>query len=226
MNKAIPVLVKFKVGGNLRYLSHAETVRVFQRACVRAGIKLQYSEGFNPRPRLSLPLPRSVGVEAEDDLLSLGVLGWQKGDNRIELSALSFDAEEFRAALAEQLPEGFELLTVSVAKAKISPQPSQASYVLTVRKEYFDERLKETAKRLLGSENLVLQRRINAEGNIRNVDVRPFLKSIETGDGIITVDCKIGPEGTIRVDEILELLGLDVEKLAEPVRRTGVQWQQ
>ena len=65
------VIVKFGIKGNLRFLSHAETIRLFERACVRAGIKLVYSQGFNPHPKLSLPLPRTVGVESDDDLLYL-----------------------------------------------------------------------------------------------------------------------------------------------------------
>ena len=48
---------------------------MFDRALVRAQIKLKYSEGFNPRPKLSLPLPRSVGVAAEDDLFCVGLVG-------------------------------------------------------------------------------------------------------------------------------------------------------
>ena len=72
-NETILLVIKFKLSGSLRFLSHAEMLKVFQRACVRAGIKIQYSQGFNPRPKLSLPLPRSVGVETDEDLLCLRV---------------------------------------------------------------------------------------------------------------------------------------------------------
>ncbi|MHC4625895.1 MAG: DUF2344 domain-containing protein, partial [Planctomycetota bacterium] len=44
-------MIKFRVRDTLRFLSHAETLRVFQRACVRGHIKILYSQGFNPRPR-------------------------------------------------------------------------------------------------------------------------------------------------------------------------------
>lgn len=211
------VLIKFKVRGNLRFLSHAETVNVFQRACVRAGIKIRYSQGYNPRPKLSLPLPRSVGVESDDDLLSL----------RLEDSASTFDAEEFKVRLSSQLPQGYELLTVTVAKAKISPQPSQVMYILAVQQKYLNQELKIRIEHLLAETSLNLERRIDTKNsNFKNVDVRPFLKSIELNDTGIAVKCKISPAGTIRVDEILKLLELDIEKLAAPVRRTAVQWKQ
>ena len=208
------ILVKFRVRGNLRFLSHAETVRVFQRACARADIVTAYSQGFNPRPKLSLPLPRSVGVETDDDLLCLSV----------EADASSFDSEQFKVKLAEQLPDGCELLAVSVAEDK-KPNAVSATYMLVIRPEYLDDNLKARIDNLLASETLNLERRIDARGNTRNIDVRSFLESIEFDDGRITVECNISPAGSIRVDEILNLLELDAEKLAAPIRRTMVQWK-
>jgi radical SAM-linked protein len=213
------VLIEFKVRGNLRFLSHAEMVRVFQRACVRAGIKVLYSEGFNPRLKLSLPLPRSVGIEVDDDLLCF----------RIEISTGAQESDLctlVKTRLLEQLPDGFELLTVRTAKAKASIQPCQAVYLLAVRTEYLNEKLKSKIKCLLASENLNLQRRMGAENSkFKNVDVRPFLESIELDDAVITVECKISLAGSIRLDEILELLELDYGMLSAPIRRTRVQWQ-
>lgn len=210
------VLIRFRVHRLLRFLSHAETVRVFQRACVRAGIKIRYTQGFNPRPKLSLPLPRSVGVESDDDLLCL----------RMDSSELPFDSEAFKARLSAQLPEGCELLSVEVAKVGTPPQPRLSTYVLPVQREYLDAKLRATVKRLLASETLNLRRWIDVKkSKFKDVDVRPFLKSIEFDDGRIIVECKISSAGSIRVDEILRLLELDMEKLAAPIRRTNVQWQ-
>lgn len=199
----------------MRFLSHAETVKVFQRACIRAGIKIQHSQGFNPRPKLSLPLPRSVGVESDDDLLCL----------RINNSTSDL-CTTVKSGLSSQLPKDCELLSVEVAEANVPLQPSSATYVLTVRPEYLNENLRAVIKRVLASESLHLQRRIDAKhSKFKNVDVRGFLKSIELDDRNITVECKISSEGSIRVEEILTLLELDVVKLAEPIRRTNVQWQ-
>ena len=63
------LVVKFRISGSLSYLSHRETMTMFDRALVRAQVKLKYSEGFNPRPKLSLPLPRSVGIASDAELL-------------------------------------------------------------------------------------------------------------------------------------------------------------
>jgi radical SAM-linked protein len=220
-NETILLVIKFKLSGSLRFLSHAETVKVFQRACVRAEMKIQYSQGFNPRPKLSLPLPRSVGIEVDDDLLCLRV---NRDPNEPQVANLT---SRIKAELSGQLPAGCELLSVSAAKVSASFQPCLATYVLAVRKEYLNEKLKTRIKGLLGSESLNLQRGIGTKSSkFKNVDVRPFLKSIAfDNNGGIVVECKISLAGTIRVEEILKLLELDVEKLARPIRRTNVQWQ-
>ena len=131
-----------------------------------------------------------------------------------------------KATLSKQLPEGCELLSVNVAQPGTSFQPCSATYVLAAQQEYLNEQLKTTIERLLASESISVQRQIDKrKSRIKNIDVRGFLESIELDrDGII-VKCKISSAGSIRVDEILKLLELDVEKLASPIRRTSVQWK-
>ena len=228
LNESIMLVLKFRIGGSLRFLSHAQMLRVFQRACVRAGLKIQYSQGFNPRPRLSLPLPRPVGIASDDELLCLRVSRAPCLVPRAPSEPQATDYElRIKAGLSAQLPEGCELLSVNIAEANTSFQPCLAAYVLAVRKEYLNEELKATIKRLLASESLSLERQIDSKkSRIKNIDVRRFLKSIELDGNSIIVECKISSAGSIRVEEILKLLQLDdVEKLALPIRRTNVQWQ-
>ena len=190
---------------------------------MRAGIPLQYSKGFNPRPKLSLLLPRPVGVESDEELLYLRVDRDSPPDTR------AVNEQRIQTELAAQLPEGCEILSVSIIEAGTTFQPSSATYVLPVRREVLNERLESTVDRVLASESLPVQRSRGPSGNAKsspgkNIDVRFFLKSIKLNDRSIIVECKISPEGSIRVDEILELLELDESKLSGPIRRTNVQW--
>jgi hypothetical protein len=158
-----------------------------------------------------LPLPRSVGIETEDDLLCV----------RAQCS----DIEQLSSTLSRQLPAGCELLGVGAADAKTAFQPCAATYLFTVQPQYLNDQLKAGIKRLLASRSLNLQRRTDAAGRTRNVDVRPFLKAIEFDDKNIAVQCRISSAGSIRVEEILKLLELDPAGLAAPIRRTKTQWQ-
>jgi radical SAM-linked protein len=219
-NETILLVIRFKIGGSLRFLSHAETLKLFQRACVRAGINMQYSRGFNPRPKMSLPLPRTVAVASEDDLLCLRV-----NHDPNEPPAADYTSQ-IKDKLSSRLPKGCELLSVEVPQAGATFQPTSATYILPVQTEYINGKTKERIEHLLASDSLNLQRRMGAkDSRFKNVDVRPFVKSIELGDREIVVECKISSEGTIRVNEILELLELDEEKLTAPIKRTNVNWQ-
>ena len=218
LNETTLLVIKFRLRGTLRFLSHAETLRVFQRACVRAGINIQYSQGFNPRPRMSLPLPRPVGVESDDELLCLRILNSAKDASDL--------CNIIKDKLSAQLPEGCELISVNTAQAGRSFQPRSARYVFTVSPEYLNEGLRARIDCLLASESLNIQRRIEKKNSrFKNVDVRKFLKSIKSDDRSIIVEYNISFAGSIRIEEILRLLELDEGKLASPVRRTNVQWQ-
>jgi radical SAM-linked protein len=225
-NETIMLVIKFRIGGPLRFISHAQTLSVFQRACVRAGIEIRYSQGFNPRPKLSLPLPRPVGVTSDDEMLCIRI---RKSTSQQEdcISTKVYNS------IRVQLPQGFELLSVNVVEANTSFQPSSATYVLAVRKKYINEELKATVKHLLASDSIKIQRQTaktkskirNRESKLKNIDVRGFFESIELGPDGIIVECKVTPVGSIRVEEILKLLDLNAEKLALPVRRASVQWK-
>ena len=68
--------------------------------------------------------------------------------------------------------------------------------------------------------------RTAAEGKAtRSVDVRPFLQSIRLEGGSLIVQHRTGGAGSIRVDEIQQLFGLQTQDLAGPVRRTNVVWE-
>jgi uncharacterized protein (DUF2344 family) len=230
-NETMLLVIKFKLRGALRFLSHAEMLRVFQRACVRAGISVLYSQGFNPRPKMSLPLPRPVGVESDDELLCFRILkstiAQEHKNTRDAYDLCSDDLYSFvKAELSAQLPGGCELLSVSTAGTVRSFQPCSATYVLVLRPEYLNEGLRTRIERLLASESINVQRQINKKNSkLKNVDVRVFLKSIKLDDRGIIVQCNISSAGSIRIEEILRLLELDEDKLALPIRRTNVKWQ-
>ena len=209
------MVVRFKVSGDIRFLSHAETVSVFKRACVRGGIEVRYSQGFNPRPKLSLPLPRSVGIESDDELLYLRV------------AASGFETEKFKTSLSGQLPEGVRLLEADVLKSKEKFEARAATYVFNLQQYGHNKKLRGRIKHLLESENLEVERQTEAKGATRTIDVRSFLKSVEFDENraFVTVECKISSAGSIRVEEILRLLELEREDLAGPIRRTKVEWE-
>ena len=69
MGKPLPA--KQAVTAGLKFISHLDLIRVWQRVFRRAGVALAYSEGFNPHPRLSLAAPLALGVTGEAELMDV-----------------------------------------------------------------------------------------------------------------------------------------------------------
>ncbi len=65
----------FEKTGNAVYISHLDLMRLFQRAFKRAGLPLKHTQGFNPRPSVSIALPLSVGTESYCELLDFDLEG-------------------------------------------------------------------------------------------------------------------------------------------------------
>ena len=63
--------MQFSKTGTSCYISHLDLVRVFHRAFKRAGIKLEYSKGFNPHPKMGFAQPLSLGYAEYGNILSL-----------------------------------------------------------------------------------------------------------------------------------------------------------
>ncbi|PLX19901.1 MAG: hypothetical protein C0601_00650 [Candidatus Muiribacterium halophilum] len=55
----------FKVKGDLKWISHIEYIRLFERMFKRVDMNILYSRGFNPHPKIKLPVPKSIGIESE-----------------------------------------------------------------------------------------------------------------------------------------------------------------
>jgi hypothetical protein len=163
-----------------------------------------------------------VGVESDDELLYLRLRAQehQSTSNADDLCSL------IKEKLSAQLPEGCELLSVNITRAGRPFQPSSATYLFTVKPEYYNEDLRVRIEQLLASENLKIHRQTDKKSpKVKNVDVRIFLESIKTDGRSIIVECNISSAGSIRIEEILRLLELDEGKLALPIRRTKVKWQ-
>ena len=65
----------FQKTGDAVWMSHLDLMRLFQRAFKRAGLPLTHTQGYNPRPSVSIALPLSVGVQSNCELLDFDLEG-------------------------------------------------------------------------------------------------------------------------------------------------------
>lgn len=97
----------FEKTGEAVYISHLDLMRVFQRSFARAGLHLTHSQGFNPRPSVSIALPLSVGVESVCELLDF------------ELDGQTVACDEIKERLNLVLISGVRVLDVYETGRKI-----------------------------------------------------------------------------------------------------------
>ena len=200
---------RFRIHGNIRFLSHQETMRVIARAIVRSGIEPSYSQGYNPHLRLSLPLPRNVGLASDDELFCV----------RIEAS----ENLSFKDLIAEQMPEGLELVSVEITTNPVTYQPVEVEYLVKPAGKGAD--IQKINERIGSGGEIPIERTINKEGDVKTVDVAKFLKSFEIVQVGVRVSCKVLPTGTIRPDEILRLLNMDSCEISDSITRKKIIWQ-
>ncbi len=91
--------VRYAKRGRLRFTSHRDFSRAFERALVRARIPMAYSSGFNPHPRISYAGASPTGAASEAEYLEIGLA------ERVEADRLAAD-------LDEALPDGLDVMEV------------------------------------------------------------------------------------------------------------------
>jgi radical SAM-linked protein len=105
--------VRFTKTGRMRFLSHHDLMRLFERALRRTGLELRMTEGYNPHPVMAFPTALGLGIESLDEILEFELTRWTA-------------PKQIEKLLGEQLPEGMAVATVEAFDRK---QRSYVSYV-------------------------------------------------------------------------------------------------
>jgi radical SAM-linked protein len=91
--------IRYAKRGRLRFTSHRDFSRAFERAVFRARVPMAYSSGFNPHPRISYAGAAPTGSASEAEYLEIGL-------------ADVVDPGEVQTSLEEALPDGLDVLEV------------------------------------------------------------------------------------------------------------------
>lgn len=160
----------FEKTGNAVWISHLDLMRLFQRAFKRAGLNLKHTQGFSPRPVVSIALPLSVGIESKCELLDFEIEG--------EGIALS----RMRELLNQSLVEGVRVSDVYTDGRKIK----DLSYLSCKLYLQYDTGIplnaQERLAELFARESLIVEKR--TKNGIQQQDIIPMIRSFE-----ITREC-------------------------------------
>jgi hypothetical protein len=93
------LVVRYAKRGKMRFASHRDVARAFERGVRRAGLPIAYSAGFTPHPKISYAGGAPTGVASEAEYLSLALTSRQA-------------AAEVRERLNAVLPDGIDVIDV------------------------------------------------------------------------------------------------------------------
>src|SRR5689334_25123976 len=96
------IRIRYAKRGPMRFTSHRDFARAFERAILRAGVPIAFSQGFTPHPKISYASAAPTVVGSEAEYLEIG------------LQAV-VDPGQLRLALDAALSPGLDILEAVVA---------------------------------------------------------------------------------------------------------------
>jgi radical SAM-linked protein len=210
------VRITFAKGQGLKYISHLDLARTWERAFRRAGLPVAYSQGFNPRPRFQLAAALPVGVMGRAELLDLWLTE-------------PLSPKEVLSRLGPALPAGLEVTGAEEVERKAPSLQSQlraADYVAVVHSQEPVEAIRTRIQALLAAPTLPRQR--HHKGKQQTYDLRPLIQEVgvEAVGGeerVLNMHLQASSQGAGRADQVLDALGLSLA--SHSIERTNLYFE-
>jgi radical SAM-linked protein len=199
--------VRFTKLGKVRFLSHRDVARVWERALRRSGIRVAYSEGFSPRPRLSFGLALSTGYESLGEYLDIDL-------------ADDVDPAVLPGVVTPSLPRGMEAqVAITIPPGTDSLQQAVTSSSWQIDLPDLDAGALDAAvDRVLALHELPIT--VERKGTETLVDARPAIVDLRARGSVLEAELTTQPR-SLRPAELLR--AVDPTWVAGTVLRTH-QW--
>lgn len=196
--------LKYRKIGYMKFLSHLDMVRLMERSFRRAKLPLEFSKGFNPRPKINFAAPLSVGVTSDSEVLE------------VEL-AEEIDVKEFLANQKRIFPEGIEIVAgrfvESESKVKLMGNVSSCQYLISVLStaETSLENVKEWLGKFTAQDEIIIEK-INKKKKVSQKNIRPAIRSVSVisvdpqGHIALSVHLDAGSESNLKAEDLMKAL--------------------
>ena len=192
--------LKFSRGPQLKFLSHLDLMRLWERVFRRAAVEMAYSEGFSPHPRISLAAPLPVGVTSKAELMDVFLSRRTTPGN-------------FTQKVAPQLPNGIEITDVQPVSLEAPSLQSRlrfAEYIVEAEAQRDMADVEGSLKSLLALETLPWHH--TRDTGERFYDLRPLLDDLwlaEKKDMVFSIGMRLrcDSSGSGRPEQVMKALG-------------------
>ncbi len=204
-----PYRLRFSKTGRMRFLSHHDLMRVFERALRRTGLPLRMTEGYNPHPVIAFPTALGLGIESMDEILEFELCSWSA-------------PRQIESLLGGQLPEGLAAGSVEAFDRR------ERSFVDFVEYEALcpgqGAALTTGLAAFLAQEEVRIER-VSDKGS-KTVEIRQYVQAAESEGDHVFLRIRITDQGTAKPEEVLRAAGLSMApgvRLRKTLTRIGVR---
>lgn len=193
----------FGRSNEIKFLSHLDLMRLWERALRRADLPLAYSEGFRPHPKISLAAPLSVGVTSIAELMDVFLSLWVA-------------PHSFIKQIGMQLPQSlvvFEAWSIGINAPSLQSQVRFAEYEVKVENQKTIPELEASINCLLSSKEVPWHH--FRDTGARYYDLRALVDDIwliDFNGPIFTLGMRLhcGPKGSGRPEQVTKALGFSL----------------
>jgi radical SAM-linked protein len=190
--------VTFRKGGSARFLSHLDLTATLEYAVRRAGLPVSLSEGFSPRPRLSVAASLALGYVGAAEILEITLRE-------------SVDPAAVGERLGAVLPAGIEIISVEQIEsgAKTAASRLQSAVYRVDLPAPIDD-LQQRVDDLLRRPTLEVEE--PRDGHMRRRDLRPLILVLRAlAPASLRIEVRMDGEGSVRPEQILTLMKLPTQ---------------
>lgn len=197
-------MIRFGKQPRLRFISHLDLQRFFQRALNRTGLPIAWTQGFNPHPILSFGSALALGWTSEYEILDVK-LSAPMGRRRTE--------DAMRAALPVDLPV-LEVRMVDDRHPAPMAMVRASDYEITLSGETAAATL-DAAEEFLRRESVMAVRK--TKSGEREVDIRPMALLLERKGDVLSARLMLTEKDTLKPDLLVralaEIAGAEVPEM-------------
>ncbi|MDZ7318788.1 MAG: TIGR03960 family B12-binding radical SAM protein [candidate division KSB1 bacterium] len=196
--------LKYEKKESIRFTSHLDLIRIFERSFRRASIKLVYSQGFHPHPKIAYGPPLAMGFTSAAEYLDLHYYREQERDIKL--------------ALNRNLPAGLQVLDTRILYGKphsLTSIINRAEYQVKLHRHFDQSYLTQVIAEFLQQPQIVMER--IRDNGAQQMDIRPFIEriAVDGTSGCLLLSLNFINGKTVRVQEVLNvMLGLTDEEIA------------
>ena len=212
------VRLRFTKVGKVRWTSHRDLARMWERAFRRVQLPLAYTQGFSPRPRVSFGLALPTGAESVAEYLD------------VELAeGTSTDVAALPGRLTPALPRGVDVsaaASIDAGAASLQHEVTSTSWIVETAGASSGQ-LQELVAAALAADSLVIWR--ERKGQRSEQDVRPGIVACAATETTVHAELAAQPRA-LRPSELLVALGGDLEekrvrRTSQWIERDGARWE-